>query len=261
MTIIYFCPTILILIIHSFTIPLTGITRTARKFFLFNNMTSLSSSTLPNVSTIADPYRILLDISMAKSRKVRGGNYVQLATVTADGAPKCRTIVQRGLFSHNGASVLKFITDNRSEKVEQIRHRPEGEMVWWFLKTSEQYRISGKLEVIGNDSTNQELLAVRKQTWGELRDTAREQFYWIQPGIPLNEAEDEKDQEKKETENNDTPTGGRGKDGKVLPPPDTFLMMLLRPTKVDYLRLSDNARVVFNHTENKGIWTKQSMSP
>lgn len=219
-------------------------------------MSSLASSS-PNKSLLADPYRLLLDVSINKSRKVRGGNYVQLATVDADGKPKCRTIVQRGLFSHNGCSVFKFITDSRSKKVQQIQCRPEGEIVWWFLKTSEQYRISGDLELIGNNSKDKELQAIRKQTWGELRDTAREQFYGLQPGLPLDEDGNTK------ANNVNVPVGGRGNDGKVLPPPATFLMMLLRPKEVDYLRLTDNSRVLFRLEETDEIlnWSTLNVTP
>jgi hypothetical protein len=210
-----------------------------------------------------DAYRILLDVSIKKSRKVRGGNYVQLATACQDGLPHCRTVVQRGLFQYQNNSVLKFITDQRSNKVEQIKHQPAGELVWWFMKSSEQYRISGTLSLIGNYATDAELLAVRKQTWGELRDTAREQFYWEQPGVPLDEEplNEEKDSEIEATTSTlNIPKGGRGEDGKVLPPPDTFLMMLLQPTKVDYLRLTDNNRIVFEKDGEQG-WTKQSVNP
>ena len=237
-------------------------------------MTSLTTTNL------TDAYRVRLDISMAKSRKVRGGNYVQLATVTNDGFPKCRTVVQRGLLRQGEHSVLKFITDKRSEKVQQIASNPKCELVWWFLKTSEQYRISGELTLVGNDSQNVELLQARKQQWGQLRDTAREQFYWEQPGVPLNESNEEEEEKEEETtasEGNEEektktaaaeggsgkmviPTGGRGEDGKVLPPPDTFLLMLLWPKKVDYLRLSDNSRVVYQRTD-AGDWTKEHMTP
>ena len=36
------------------------------------------------------PWRERIVGSIAKSRKIRGGNYVQLASVTADGLPKAR---------------------------------------------------------------------------------------------------------------------------------------------------------------------------
>jgi len=231
---------------------------------LSSSSTALATSSAEGSasSTISEPYRILLDVSIAKSRKVRGGNYVQLATVTSKGLPKCRTIVQRGLFSHQGQSVLKFITDHRSQKITQIQHSPKGELVWWFLKSSEQYRIGGELTLVGNDSNDKALLAVRKQTWGQLRDTAREQFYWPQPGVPLDEDKDnEVKLENQDGGGNDgsIPTGGRGEDGKVLPPPDTFLLMLLWPETVDYLRLSDNARVTFEREDSS--WKQQSVSP
>ena len=36
------------------------------------------------------------------------------------------------------------------------------------------------------------------------------------------------------------PPGGRDEEGQVLAPPDSFLLLLLRPQKVKYLRLTDN---------------------
>lgn len=118
-----------------------------------------------------------------------------------------------------------------------------------FPKSSEQYRIGGRLQFVGNngpiytytdasddtEANNNYLIAERKQQWGNLSDMAREQFYWENPGIPFtSESEQSKN----------VPTGGRDADGKVLPPPDAFLMMLLYPTKIDYLRLGDNFRQV-----------------
>ena len=36
-----------------------------------------------------------IEASIAKSRRIRGGNYVQIATVDEDGHPRCRTVVFR----------------------------------------------------------------------------------------------------------------------------------------------------------------------
>jgi PPOX class probable FMN-dependent enzyme len=199
------------------------------------------------------PFRKLLDVSIAKSRQVRGGNYVQLATTTADGMPRCRTVVQRGMHG----SVFKFITDNRSEKVEQIT-RPGGgacEMVWWFLKTSEQYRVRGQLRLVGHNEPDEELASMRKQQWGNLRDSAREQFYWSSPGLPLDEAE--ADVNAKTASH--IPAGGRGEDGKVLPAPGEFLLMLLDPERVHYLRLTDNHACVFEKAD--GAWETKEVNP
>ena len=113
-------------------------------------------------------WRNIIDISIARSRKVRGGNYVQLATVTPEGHPRVRTVVQRGIFAHGDhKNVFKFITDRRSEKVAQIATQPEAEMCWWFVKSSEQYRIRGKLTVVGAQDDMEledpKLLEIRKQ--------------------------------------------------------------------------------------------------
>ena len=173
-----------------------------------------------------------IDISIKKSRKIKGGNYVQIATVDENGVPNCRTVVFRGFLKYNQDKnlAIKMITDSRSEKVDQIKFSPMCEMVWWFSQSSEQYRIKGILKLISNDQSNEseeEFQIARKQMWGNLSDPAREQFYWLQPGkeydgIPV------------------VPNGGRDNDGKVLNPPNTFLLMLLIPTSVKYLRLKDN---------------------
>ncbi|KAL7471656.1 hypothetical protein ACHAXS_011943 [Conticribra weissflogii] len=232
-----------------------------------------------------------IDISIAKSRKIRGSNYVQISTIDYDAMePRCRTVVFRGFVKdvpfaavedvlrregHEGSvgkgsvegenckyldCVMKMITDQRSNKVKELEgyyHKTDGcddinnsaEMVWWFPKSSEQYRVRGKLQFIGNDGplfqTNRDnddivnyFRSERKQQWGNLSDPAREQFYWREAdylGTPSS---------------GDSgvgvgiPPGGRDGEGKILPPPDSFLLMLLYPTRVDYLRLGDNFRQV-----------------
>lgn len=171
-------------------------------------------------------WRTLIDTSIARSRKVRGGNYVQIATV-AEGKPRCRTVVFRGFLELEGRESLRMITDARSEKAKQIAASPWCEMVYWFGKSSEQYRIQGTLQLIGEEEQNSELLSARKQQWGNLTDSGREQFFWNDPGLPF-----EGDPS--------TPAGGRGEDNRVLPPPPSFLLMLLWPTEVKFLRLTDN---------------------
>ena len=91
------------------------------------------------------PWRTAIDASIARSRKVRGANYVQIATVDSEGHPCCRTVVQRGFLAHGGNSdTMRMITDARSEKAKHAaRGHTAAEMVWWFGKSSEQYRIRG----------------------------------------------------------------------------------------------------------------------
>ena len=61
-------------------------------------------------------------------------------------------------------------------------------------------------------------ISERKQQWGNLRDMAREQFYWEDPGISYTSTW---------AKGEGIPLGGIDSDGKVLPPPDTFLLMTL----------------------------------
>ena len=97
-------------------------------------------------------WRSLIEVSIAKSRKIRGSNYVQISTVNKDGEPRCRTVVFRGFLnsanlpkehpmsSENGGHfegkpvVMKMCTDLRSKKVEEFAHQPISEMVRTYNK-------------------------------------------------------------------------------------------------------------------------------
>merc|ERR1712087_529221 len=119
---------------------------------------------------------------------------------------------------HDGKPiVMKMCTDLRSQKVDEIAHQPISEMVWWFPKTSEQYRVRGSLMLVGNDHDDRELQIARKELWGNLSDPARESFLDDEDVLPV---------------------GGRDEEGKVVPVPASFLLMLLNPNYVDYLRLT-----------------------
>jgi len=112
------------------------------------------------------PWLQRIEVSSAKARKVRGGNYVQLATVTPEGLPRCRTVVFRGWLSRAGddnVRAMKMITDGRSTKVAHVAASPAAELVWWFSKSSEQYRVAGELQLVGGDEVDAELKAARKQ--------------------------------------------------------------------------------------------------
>lgn len=235
-----------------------------------STLTALAmSSTSVGLSDIGDnhhtgkqdlvSWRSRIDASIAKSRKIRGGNYVQIATVDSQtNEPRCRTVVFRGfqdMPSTSGIScddkpcVMKMITDNRSNKVsEATTGNSSCELVWWFGKSSEQYRIRGELKFVGNAQfeLDNELASVRKQQWGNLSDMAREQFFWKEPGLAY-------------SGESTVPEGGRDDDGKVLPPPDSFLLMLLFPNRVEYLRLGDNFRQI---DQRKGDeWSMSRVNP
>lgn len=222
-------------------------------------------------------WRSRLEVSIAKTRKIRGSNYVQLSTVEENGEPRCRTVVFRGFLKlptdhglYNDcdglATTLKMCTDRRSKKVLEHQVQPMAELVWWFPKTSEQYRIRGKLILIGdeNDTNGNDddsilkdrtLSIARKELWGNLSDPARESFLDSRVPGELYDTNNEN--------SNDTtpiPPGGRDADGKPVPPPANFLLMLMDPTHVDYLRLTgDQYRQI--DTRAEGAWSLQRVNP
>jgi pyridoxamine 5'-phosphate oxidase len=208
------------------------------------------------------PWREAIEVSIAKSRKIRGGNYVQLSTIDAEtNEPRCRTVVFRGfqpLGPHTSSTatarkpfVMKMITDSRSRKVKELTSSSIAEMVWWFSQSSEQYRIRGRIQFVGENTEDDYLRQARKEQWGNLSDSAREQFYWTTPGI-LHE----------EHKSIEIPKGGRDAfSGRVLPPPKEFLLMLLHPFHVDYLRLSDNYRQIDDLDNDNEMWYAKRVTP
>ena len=102
-----------------------------------------------------------------------------------------------------------------------------------------------QLELIGDEAEG-ERRAARKQQWGNLSDKAREQFYWHQPGAAFSGEPA-------------VPAAGRDADGRVLEPPPDFLLMLLHPRRVHYLRLTDNFAQTDEATE--GDWSAVRVNP
>eukprot|EP00238_Polyblepharides_amylifera_P004707 CAMPEP_0196582920 /NCGR_PEP_ID=MMETSP1081-20130531/41265_1 /TAXON_ID=36882 /ORGANISM="Pyramimonas amylifera, Strain CCMP720" /LENGTH=145 /DNA_ID=CAMNT_0041903641 /DNA_START=526 /DNA_END=963 /DNA_ORIENTATION=+ len=145
---------------------------------------------------------------------------------------------------------MKMITDARSEKAEQVAACPACEMVWWFPKSNEQFRIEGDLQLVGEQGEDGDLSLAqeRKQQWGNLSDSAREQFYWNQPGVNFSGEPS-------------PPNGGRDEDGSVLQVPETFLLMLLWPKRVRYLKLGDNYAQEDTLNEDQLTWNSVRVNP
>lgn len=113
--------------------------------------------------------------------------------------------------------------------------------MWWFGLSAEQYRVAGDLELIGDSHPSAELLAARRGMWAALSDLAREQFFWPgPPGAPTTEVSQVAAGIAPVPPPPALPPGGRDEAGAVLPAPPTFLLVLLWPKQVKYLRLTDN---------------------
>lgn len=214
-------------------------------------------------------WRSRLQLSNAKSRAIRGTNFVQIATVDRkSNEPRCRSVVFRGFLnlpeSHCYNSpcdtlpcVFKMCTDRRSDKVDETILHPNdtrvAEIVWWFSKTSEQYRIRGELVFVGGGEfthdQDRDLADARNELWAKISESARESFICRDRpgGVYTSEAKDELSAEHTAT------------DGDLPPPPADFLMMLLVPNRCDYLRLKGMYRQIDDRTENR--WIYQRVNP
>ena len=178
-----------------------------------------------------ESWKTRINSSMSKAQREfgRGWNYIQVASCDEDGHPCNRTVVFRAWESEQDC--LTFITDRRSQKVKQLLGNPRCEVVWWFPRTNEQYRIKGRAALTLDGCDDEELVKARVKAWKALSDTAREAFFMQDPdrAIAPEFAVEKHDM--------DVPVGGRGEDGKVLPPPDTFVHVQVWVHAVKYLQV------------------------
>lgn len=189
------------------------------------------------------PWRSLITRALHQNRSLVYARYVQLATVRGNGFPANRTVVFRGFLEDTNQ--LKFITDIRSEKAEQISKQPAAEICWYFPHTREQFRISGELTLVSADS-HPHLQPARIKMWQELSDAARLQFAWPIPGDM-----------RVQTPEAFTP-----------PAPDNiqslenFCLLLLEPVKVDHLELRGEPqnRTIYQLDKNQS-WYCQEINP
>jgi PPOX class probable FMN-dependent enzyme len=176
-----------------------------------------------------------LESAIARNRRDAHHRYIHLATHGEDGYPANRTVVFRGF---GDAGELKIVTDRRSGKVRQIAANSAAEVCWYFTRSREQFRIRGRLSII--DATSPD--AARRETaWQALSEAAREQFYWAAPGQPLADAATP-----------ENPNAG---------PPDTFLLVLLAPERIEHLQLSPTPQRRYVSSITGGAWSMVPVNP
>ena len=200
------------------------------------------------------PYDRLLIMSLAlwrsplaralhRNRSLAYARYLQLATVRANGRPANRTVVFRGFLADTNQ--LKFITDIRSQKAEEINLYPWGEICWYFPKTREQFRIAGKLVLVVAEYPDSELCSARHTAWQQLSDGARSQFAWPDPG-----------EEKAEASVFDAASPD------AIEPLPNFCLLLLEPETVDLLELRGEPQNRSLYGRNgEGNWFVRSVNP
>jgi pyridoxamine 5'-phosphate oxidase len=195
------------------------------------------------------PWRSPLAQALHRNRSLPYARYLQLATVRSDGRPANRTVVFRGFLGDSNQ--LKFITDTRSQKPEQIALQPWGEVCWYFPKTREQFRLLGQLRLITAAQADPGLLKSRQLLWQDLSDAARSQFAWADPGAPRADAE----------------TFAVAPPDPLTPLPN-FSLLLLDPDQVDHLKLRGEPQNRFSYVRNSALeetsqaeWVVQAINP
>ncbi|BAY12742.1 Npun_F5749 family FMN-dependent PPOX-type flavoprotein [Calothrix sp. NIES-2098] len=190
------------------------------------------------------PWRSAIARALHQNRSLPYARYLQLATVRVNGLPANRTVVFRGFLE--ATNQLKFITDSRSEKAEQIQQKAWAEACWYFPNTREQFRITGSLILVGSDS-QADLATARATTWQELSDAARLQFAWPHPGERRNKDE-------KAAFNPPPPNPSQ--------PLSNFCLLLLDPLQVDHLELRgepQNRWLYYRNDQHE--WSTKEINP
>jgi pyridoxamine 5'-phosphate oxidase len=189
------------------------------------------------------PWRGAIAHALHRNRSLVYARYLQLATVRASGRPANRTVVFRGFLEDTNQ--LKFISDTRSQKTEQIEEKPWAEICWYFPNTREQFRIGGCLTLVAGDNSDSSLQKARNTTWHDLSDAARLQFAWPHPGKPRVEEK-----------------------GAFAPPPpdltqplENFCLLLLEPVEVDHLELRGEPQNRYLYQLSEEGWSSQEINP
>ncbi len=190
------------------------------------------------------PWRSAIAHALHRNRNLVYARYLQLATVQLNGRPANRTLVFRGFLEDTNQ--LRFITDTRSAKADQIQQQPWAEVCWYFPNTREQFRITGCLTLVSNDGSHQDLQPARISIWQELSDAARLQFAWPYPGKTRVE----------------TPEAFAPPAPDPVHPLPTFCLLLLDPVQVDHLELRGEPQNRKSYRRNdQQEWGSNAINP
>ncbi|MEH1829372.1 MAG: Npun_F5749 family FMN-dependent PPOX-type flavoprotein [Nostoc sp.] len=190
------------------------------------------------------PWRSAIAHALHRNRSLVYARYLQLATLQANGRPANRTLVFRGFLEDTNQ--LKFITDVRSAKADQIHQQPWAEVCWYFPNTREQFRITGCLTLVSGDDCDRVLQPARIAMWQELSDAARLQFAWPHPGKPRVES----------------PEAFAPPAPEPIQPVPNFCLLLLEPIEVDHLELRGEPQNRWLYRrDDQQHWSSQTINP
>lgn len=195
---------------------------------------------MPSPESTPPPWRLPLDAARSAQPADPSTRYAQLATVRPDGRPANRTVVVRDLVGPSARPL--FTSDARSAKLDDLNAEPRAELCWYFGPTREQFRLSGVVEVVGDDAPAG-LASLRHNAWDALPDGSRRTFAWPPPGAPRADPA---------AFEGDTPVG----------PPAEFLVLLLDPEWVEHLDLRTHPHTRIRYVRDaKGGWSAEAVNP
>lgn len=189
----------------------------------------------------AVPWRSPLAEALQNNSSLPHIRYLQLATVRPNGRPANRTVVFRGFLEETNQ--LKFVTDSRSEKIEQIHHSPWGEICWYFPLTREQFRLAGGLTLVTDREVDPRLDRARQMAWRDLSDAARSQFAWPHP-------------------RHDRAIAFEPSLPSPIEPLSTFCLLLLEPESVERLDLYGDPHNRWIYDRDRSLsWSSRFVNP
>ena len=162
--------------------------------------------------------------------------FIQLASVTRDGAPRNRTLVFRG-FDADDDSIL-LCTDRRSAKFDELVDCGLVEACWYFVRSREQYRLRGRVRIVDDAKKISKM-------WSRLSTATRAQFFWPTPLESVAEREDHV---------------SISLNLKDVAPPDTFILLKVQAHLVDYLSLGEKHRRVISERADQA-WLSRAVNP
>jgi pyridoxamine 5'-phosphate oxidase len=187
-------------------------------------------------------WRVPLEAALHRERDVPFSRFVQLATVRPDGRPANRTLVFRDFLSHT--DLLQFAVDDRSDKIADLRKRHWAEVCWYFPIGREQFRILGRVGLVGPDHADERLQLARVALWQSLSGDVRAQFTWPEPGAPRAA---------------DAEFKLRHPDPRT--PLEAFVLLLLDPVEIDHLRLATTPLERQRYRLWPKGWVREAINP
>ncbi|XP_011038498.1 PREDICTED: pyridoxine/pyridoxamine 5'-phosphate oxidase 2 isoform X2 [Populus euphratica] len=180
-------------------------------------------------------WKQLLLSALESNSHLKHSPYFQFATIGCNGRPSNRSVVFRG-FEEN-SDRIQINTDFRTRKI-----------CWYFSDSWEQFRISGRVDVIDGSSPDPEKLQQREKSWFASSLKSRLQYLGPNPGLPCLS-------EQSLNEFFLDPSSG---------PVATFCLLVLDPDQVDYLNLKSNQRTVSTLSRcanGEMCWNSEMINP